>query len=112
MRMLVRMDKVLLNRIYVLFDGCEVQEVIFCGYGLIVKVLMLGVVVCELNFEGFEFFVVFGYENVVFYVVNYGFFGVIVGCYVNCLKGGQFQIDGQWFQVDWNDNGNVLYGGL
>lgn len=105
------MDKALPNRTHVLPDGREVQEVTLRGHGLTAKVLTLGAVVRELNLEGLEPSVVLGYENVAFYVANHGFLGAIVGRYANRLKGGQFQIDGQRFQVDRNDNGNALHGG-
>ncbi|MEJ5218924.1 aldose epimerase family protein [Cognatishimia sp. D5M38] len=105
------MDKALPNRTHVLSDGRDVQEVTLRGHGLTAKVLTLGAVVRELKLEGHEPSVVLGYENVASYVTNHGFLGAIVGRYANRLKDGQFQIDGQRFQVDRNDNGNALHGG-
>lgn len=105
------MDKALPNRTHDLPDGRDMQEVTLRGHGLTAKVLTLGAVVRELNLEGHARSVVLGYENVTSYVTNHGFLGAIVGRYANRLKDGQFQIDGQRFQVDRNDNGNALHGG-
>ena len=105
------MDKALQNTRHSLPDGREVQEVTLRDHGLSAKVLTLGAAVRELKLESHAPSLVLGYENVASYVANHGFLGAIVGRYANRLKDGQFQIDGQRFQVDRNDNGNALHGG-
>ncbi len=54
-----------------------------------------------------------GYENIDRYVDNDGerYIGCIVGRYANRIAKGQFEIDGQKYQLNLNNNGNALHAG-
>lgn len=105
------MDKALAQTTYTLPDGRDVQEVTIAGHGLTAKILTLGAVLRDLRLDGHAPPLVLGYENVDSYAKNPGFLGAVVGRYANRIKDGQFELDGQLFQLDCNDNGNALHGG-
>lgn len=56
--------------------------------------------------------VVLGYKNLVAYQQSGdGFYGAIVGRYGNRIAKGQFELDGQQYQLELNDGPNTLHGG-
>lgn len=58
--------------------------------------------------------IVLGYENLARYLDNPGerFLGPVVGRYANRIAKGQFEIDGNKYQLPLNNNGQCLHGGL
>lgn len=56
--------------------------------------------------------VVLGYKNLAAYQQSGdGFYGAIVGRYGNRIAKGQFELDGQQYQLELNDGPNTLHGG-
>jgi aldose 1-epimerase len=55
-----------------------------------------------------------GYENIDRYINNTGerFLGCVVGRYANRIAKGQFEINGEQYQLPINNNGQTLHGGL
>ncbi|MEK6480714.1 aldose epimerase family protein [Catalinimonas sp. 4WD22] len=56
--------------------------------------------------------VVLGFDNLQAYVDNNPYFGALVGRYGNRIAKGKFTIDGTTYQLDTNNMGNHLHGGL
>lgn len=52
-----------------------------------------------------------GYSDAAGYEEQDCYFGVVVGRYANRIRGGQFQLNGQAYQLDQNDHGNCLHSG-
>ena len=57
--------------------------------------------------------VVLGYDNIDKYLNNPGerYLGTVVGRYANRIAKGQFELDGNKYQIPVNNNGNALHGG-
>ena len=55
--------------------------------------------------------IVLGYDNLDQYIESNPYFGAIIGRYGNRIANGQFEIDGESFQLETNDNTNHLHGG-
>jgi len=58
--------------------------------------------------------VVLGYDNIDEYINNENgrFYGPVVGRYANRITNGQFELDGNKYQLPVNNNGQTLHGGL
>ncbi|MDF9801189.1 aldose 1-epimerase [Catalinimonas alkaloidigena] len=84
-------------------DGMEAK---ITNYGGIVT--SLKVKDAQGNFDD----VVLGFDNLKDYVDNNPFFGALVGRYGNRIAKGKFTIDGTTYQLDTNNMGNHLHGGL
>lgn len=56
--------------------------------------------------------VVLGFDNLQAYVDNNPYFGALVGRYGNRIAKGKFTIDGTTYELDTNNMGNHLHGGL
>lgn len=57
--------------------------------------------------------VVLGYDSLENYVKNVGgtYFGALIGRYGNRIAGGQFELDGESYQIPTNNGPNALHGG-
>ena len=55
--------------------------------------------------------VVVGYDTMDATIAGDGYFGALCGRYANRIVGGQFEIDGEKFQLDCNNETNHLHGG-
>ncbi|MBZ5750865.1 aldose epimerase family protein [Metabacillus rhizolycopersici] len=55
--------------------------------------------------------IVLGFNNMEDYEKHSPYFGAVVGRVSGRIKGGQFELDGQSFELEMNDNGNHLHGG-
>src|SRR5699024_99318 len=57
--------------------------------------------------------VVLGYDKLEPYIENVGgtYFGALIGRYGNRIAGGQFELDGQTYQIPVNNGPNALHGG-
>lgn len=87
------------------------------GNGLVVQVTNFGLRVVSIwtpDKEGNYADVAIGYENIDRYLYNNGerFLGSIVGRYANRIAKGQFELDGEIYQLPINNNGQTLHGGL
>nr|WP_320117606.1 aldose epimerase family protein [uncultured Marinifilum sp.] len=56
--------------------------------------------------------VVVGYDTVEGALAGDGYFGALCGRYANRIVGGKFEIDGEKFQLDCNNETNHLHGGV
>ncbi len=56
--------------------------------------------------------ILLGFDDVGSYENAGGSFGAVLGRYANRIAGGRFTVDGQCFQLDCNDHGNILHGGI
>lgn len=84
----------------------EGMEAKITNYGGIVTSLKVKDV--EGNFDD----VVLGFDNLQAYVDNNPFFGALVGRYGNRIAKGKFTLDGTTYELDTNNMGNHLHGGL
>ncbi len=88
------------------------------GQGLYMQVTNFGARVVTLwapDKKGQYEDVVLGFENIDRYAYNNEgerFFGPVVGRFANRIAKGQFEIDGQSYQLPINNNGQSLHGGL
>ncbi|GGB41906.1 aldose epimerase family protein [Fictibacillus barbaricus] len=56
--------------------------------------------------------VVLGFESIDEYMKHSPYFGAVVGRFAGRIKGGSFELDGQSYQLEKNNMGNHLHGGL
>ena len=99
----------------VLADGREVLEYTLAnGAGMTVKTINYGATITSLSVadrEGESRDVVLGYDSIGGYVNGTGYFGAVVGRYGNRIGKGQFQLDGEQYQLAINNGENQLHGG-
>ncbi|MFS0864934.1 aldose epimerase family protein [Fredinandcohnia sp. 179-A 10B2 NHS] len=55
--------------------------------------------------------VVLGFDTIDEYINHSPYFGAIVGRIAGRIKGGQFKLDGQTYQLERNENNNHIHGG-
>ncbi|RLJ51723.1 aldose 1-epimerase [Litoreibacter meonggei] len=93
-------------------DGSAVVRHRIEGGGLIAHILSYGAVLQDLRLENHEPPLVLGFENFAPYLTDSPYFGAIAGRCANRIGDGQFEIDGNHYQVDRNFNGqHHLHGG-
>lgn len=83
--------------------------------GMSVKILNYGGIVTNLfipDNDGNKVDVVLGYDSIDGYLDDTPYFGAIVGRYGNRIAHGQFELDGQTYQLPLNDGKNHLHGGI
>ncbi|NJB84273.1 aldose 1-epimerase [Lewinella marina] len=56
--------------------------------------------------------VVLGYDSLGQYEASNPYFGALIGRYGNRIAGGNFQLDGETYQLETNDGPNHLHGGV
>jgi aldose 1-epimerase len=56
--------------------------------------------------------VVLGFDQVAPYEATTSYFGALIGRYGNRIGKGRFQLDGHVYQIQVNENGNALHGGV
>ena len=92
--------------------GADVKVIELAGGGLSAKVLTFGAVLQDLRLDGHDAPLVLGFNQLDDYISYSPYFGASVGRFANRINKGQFEINGQIFQVDKNEaNGNHLHGG-
>ena len=101
-------------------DGKEVLGIELTNTkGSYVKIYNYGAIVSKFvvtNAHGEKQDIVLGFDDFEQYLdedylSNYPFLGAVIGRYANRVKGGQFNIDGESFQLYTNADGNSLHGG-
>jgi aldose 1-epimerase len=99
----------------VLADGREVHEYTLSNStGMSAKFIDYGATITSLSVpdrDGNIQDVVLGYDSLSGYVNGTAYFGAVVGRYGNRIGKGQFQLDGQSYQVTVNNGENHLHGG-
>lgn len=94
------------------FNGSDVKVITLCGGGLTAKILNWGAVLQDLRLEGHDSPLVLGFGKFEDYLAHSQYFGASVGRFANRINNGQFEVDGQRYQVDKNEaSGNHLHGG-
>lgn len=98
-----------------LSDGTTVYEYTLTNrHGMTVDIITYGatvqsIVVPDKNGELED--VALGFDTLQAYVDNSPYFGATIGRYANRIAGGQFQIDGETYQIPTNNGPNSLHGG-
>ncbi|WP_040490653.1 aldose epimerase family protein [Indibacter alkaliphilus] len=85
------------------------------GNGMEVEISSFGGIISKLivpDKEGNSENIVLGYENIADYDNNDYYFGAAIGRFGNRIAKGQFELDGQTYQLATNDGNNHLHGGL
>lgn len=96
-------------------DGQKVNKYTLQNFnGMEVDVLTYGGIISRWtapNKNGLYENVVIGYDNLDQYLESTPYFGALIGRYGNRIDKGQFEIDGEVYQLDKNDGTNHLHGG-
>lgn len=98
-----------------LSDGTAVYEYTLTNrHGMSVNVITYGatvqsIVVPDKNGQLED--VALGFDDLQGYVENSPYFGATIGRYGNRIAGGQFEIDGETYQIPTNNGPNALHGG-
>jgi len=101
-------------------DGKEVLGIELTNTkGSYVKIYSYGAIVSKFiveNAHGVKQDIVLGFDDIDQYVgedylANYPYLGALIGRYANRVKGGQFSIDGEAYQLYTSSDGNSLHGG-
>ncbi len=93
-------------------DGQTVKKISLSGGGLTVQILTYGATVQDLRLDGVAHPLVLGSPTLLPYLTDFRYFGAIVGRFANRIAGGQFDLNGQTYALNCNDNGvQTLHGG-
>ncbi|MBY0556904.1 MAG: galactose mutarotase [Burkholderiaceae bacterium] len=82
--------------------------------GMLVRISDLGGVITEMHVpdrDGKLADVCLGFDNAAAYMDESHYFGALIGRYGNRIARGQFELDGQQYQLDVNNGINHLHGG-
>lgn len=82
--------------------------------GVTVALLSLGCIIQSVDApdrDGAFANVALGFSGLDDYLTNLPFFGCIAGRYANRIAGGQFELDGERYELVVNERGNTLHGG-
>lgn len=73
-----------------------------------------GIIICMLVFDvkGQLGNIVYGFDLLLDYEIKNLYFGVLIGCYGNCIKDVKFLLFGIEYQLVMNDGDNYFYGGV
>lgn len=99
-------------------DGQAVERYTLTNRGMTVRILTYGGIIQTLEVpdrRGDPVNVVLGFPDLAGYVENNNpgpYFGAIIGRYGNRIAGGQFELDGQTYQLALNNGPNSLHGGV
>lgn len=99
-------------------DGTAVERYTLTNRGMTVRILTYGGIVQTLEVpdrRGHPVNVVLGFPDLAGYVESNNpgpYFGAIIGRYGNRIAGGQFELDGQAYQLPLNNGPNSLHGGI
>jgi aldose 1-epimerase len=96
-------------------EGQPVQRFVLTNQsGLTVALLSLGCIIQSIDVpdrDGAFANIALGFNRLDDYLTNLPFFGCIAGRYANRIAGGQFELDGERYQLVTNERGNTLHGG-
>jgi len=82
--------------------------------GVAVALLSLGCIIQSIDAPGRDGAianVALGFSRLDEYLTNPAFFGCVAGRYANRIAGGQFELDGERYELAVNERGNTLHGG-
>lgn len=93
-------------------NGADVNVISLKAGGLSANILNWGGVLQDLRLNGHDAPLVLGFNKLEDYLAHSPYFGACVGRFANRINHGQFEINGQVFQVDKNEaSGHHLHGG-
>lgn len=99
-----------------MFNGREVfSYTLFNDKGTEVTVINYGGIITSLKTksrEGKSEDIVLGYDSLSHYVRSSPYFGAIVGRYGNRIANGKFSLNGKFYSLAQNNNGQHLHGGV
>jgi aldose 1-epimerase len=97
-------------------DGRAVEQTsLINANGMQVDILNLGGIIrrCLVPTAGSkQVDIVLGFDTVEDYLADQAYLGAIVGRYANRIKHGKFSLNGRRYQLDANQGGNSLHGGI
>jgi aldose 1-epimerase len=97
-------------------DGAVVtQFTLTNAHGMVAKIIDFGAIVTELHVpdrDGVLADVVLGFDTLEPYLGENPYFGALIGRYGNRIAGARFELDGETFELDANDDANCLHGGV
>lgn len=97
-----------------LSSGEEIYAAVIQKGSYKVNVMSLGATLTEFSVpdkHGNPVDIVLGFDNPQSYIDTPTFFGMTVGPFANRIANGRFSIDGKNYQVEQNENGNILHSG-
>jgi len=93
-------------------DGNEIQGVEITNGPARALVMTYGATLCRFHLDGIDASLALGSRDIESYLSQMRYFGAIVGPVANRIAGGRAPLDGDVLQLDVNENGNALHGGL
>jgi aldose 1-epimerase len=96
-------------------EGQPVDQVTLTHGTLTARLITFGARLTELwvpGRDGMQADIVLGFDTLAEYQATETYFGATCGRYGNRIRKGQFPLDGLRFQVDCNEHGNHLHGGV
>lgn len=93
-------------------NGDDVQQITISGGALTVKIITFAAAIQDMRLEGHASSLVLGFEDLEGYLDYPAYFGANVGPVANRIGGASFELDGETFNVDPNENRETcLHGG-
>ncbi|MBL4892208.1 MAG: galactose mutarotase [Rhizobiaceae bacterium] len=93
-------------------NGDDVQQVTISGGPLTVSIITFAAAIQDMRLEGHAFPLVLGFEDLAGYLDYGAYFGANVGPVANRIGGAGFELDGETFNLDANENNETcLHGG-
>lgn len=96
-------------------NGEEIQQYTLTNAsGMVIQIINYGGIITSIEVpdrDGNIENVNLGFDNIEQYEGDHPFFGALIGRYGNRIAGGEFELDGQTYQLATNDGNNHLHGG-
>jgi len=93
-------------------NGDDVQHLTISGGPLTISIITLAAAIQDMRLEGHPFPLVLGFGELDEYLDTEAYFGANVGRIANRIGGGKFELDGETFSVNCNENDETcLHGG-
>ncbi|MFK5980545.1 MAG: aldose epimerase family protein [Rhizobiaceae bacterium] len=85
-------------------NGDEVKQLTISGGPLTLSIISFAAAIQNIRLEGHTYPLVLGFENLDGYLTHSAYFGANVGPVANRIGGASFELDGETFNVDANEN--------
>lgn len=94
-------------------NGDDVHHITISGGSLTVSIISFAAAIQDIRLEGHPFPLVLGFQDLDGYLDYPAYFGANVGRVANRIGGGSFELDGETFEVNCNENNETcLHGGV